>query len=77
MKLRDTLQQLIKDIAEIKGDLKYHIYRTDLLEAEFNKESERLDDVHDHVVIVRAIFKYGLAALGALATLLAIYKYLS
>lgn len=67
MKLREVLQQIVVDIAEIKKDLNYHIKRTDRLE-------EQVQPVKQHVDTMNSLAKITLALIAAGSGIAAIVK---
>lgn len=66
MRLRERLDFIIAELAEIKADHKYHIKRADLLERDLEDQRESLRNVEKHVEFVRRTFRL-VTALTALA----------
>lgn len=49
-KLQDDVEEIRAIVSRMEGDLKYHIKRTDLLEAKF-------EPVEDHVKFIRQLMR--------------------
>lgn len=81
MKLREWLEQYRQELVDIKisqvemqQDLKHHIKRTNLLEDSVTMMREEIAPIKTHVAIVGAIAKSAIIVIGAIASLVAIYK---
>lgn len=55
--ISNSIKSIDKSLIKQGADLKYHIRRTDLLEAEVKKVREDTQPIHDHVTKVEFFFK--------------------
>lgn len=72
MKLREMLQQILLQQQEMKDDLRYHIKRTDLLEAKVERD---LPPVKRHVDLVNGMAKVFSALVALSVGVIAIVKF--
>lgn len=69
MRLREWLEKHDARLARIEADLRTHIRRTEILEAE-------LAPIKTHIAVFTAMWKIGISGLGAAATVLGVMQIL-
>jgi hypothetical protein len=73
-KQAEKQEQIMVVLTDMRGDLNYHIRRTDILEKTTEQQRLELQPVRRHVEVVNALTKFFAAAVAAAASIAAVIR---